>query len=74
MSRVIDIRLVLERDDALVVRVDGRRVVGLPSSNDAAAVLAALARGVESAAWTSARSTMDELADAGSVLYQEQAR
>jgi hypothetical protein len=44
MTRIADIRLVLDRDDTIRVYIEGRRVEGVPQTSDVSIVLAHLAR------------------------------
>lgn len=68
--RLLDLRLVLTRDDVLRVSVEGRRVALTLATNDPSIALAELARRIDDAAWSSARSGLEEMGDASSVLYQ----
>ena len=69
-SRLIDVRLVLDRADRWTVSIDGRpvAVTGAQPSD----VLAMLIRRIRSAAWRSDRLEIAELTDATSPLYQDQ--
>jgi hypothetical protein len=65
---IVDVRLVLDRDDVWRVKVEGRLVprVGATSVPEA---LDQLALAIEGAAWLSRRAPLDELQDPHGALY-----
>jgi hypothetical protein len=67
-ARVVDVRLVRDREGRVHVRVEGR-IVAIPPTPDPAIALALLARRVDAAAWAAGRSTSEELGDPASTLY-----
>jgi len=67
VTRIVDIRLVLDRSDELQVRVDGR-LVEIPPTSDPCVALAALARRLDALAWSTQRPALDLLADPISLL------
>ncbi len=70
MIRALDVRLV-GGPGGIEVPVEGRRVVALPSTGDAADALRALADAASGLAWTHGRTALEELLDPGSPLYME---
>lgn len=72
MSAVVDVRLVVQRDGRVRVVLEGRRVA-LPPADAPSGALAALARALDGAAWTSGRHELAEAQDAASGLYEVRA-
>lgn len=68
MSALLDVRLVVCRDGAVRVSVDGRPVA-LDATSDHAEALLALARAASGIAWTERRTPGEVLADPASALY-----
>ncbi len=68
--RIVDVRLVVDRDDAVRVSIDGRPVA-LDRTDCPAIALAELARRVSGAAWRSQRTATEEINDERSALYNE---
>jgi hypothetical protein len=62
VTRIIDLRLILDRSDELTVRVDGR-VVDIPPTSDPCIALSALARRLDALSWSTQRPALELLAD-----------
>ena len=68
-ARIVDVRLVLDRDDVLRVYVEGRAVPLDVATDDPSIVLFELARRLDSHAWSASRPALDVLADPDSPLF-----
>lgn len=68
-ARIFSLVLVVDRFDEVRLTIDGRRV-GIASTTDPAAALVQLATRLDGAAWTAGRSTLEELGDERSPIYE----